>query len=108
MKLESLIEEIPELELKGTFSRCVQGATAMVQSTPDILFVDLEMPYMDGYGLLDWLIPHFKVMDKKPKIVVISGNEEIMDRDNTDVHAHIDKRNLNEPQDLRAALSAFV
>lgn len=104
MKFESFLAEIPKLDLIGSYTNPVQGATAVIKEMPDFLFVDLEMPYMDGYSLLEWILPRLKELHKKPKIVVISGNEAIMDHEHEDVVTHIRKDRLITPEDLKAAL----
>ena len=61
------------LEIKETYANPVQGATAILQQKPDLVFVDIEMPYMDGEYLVDWLQPTIKQLSSPPQIVVISS-----------------------------------
>ena len=107
MKLTSFLEEIPEIALIETFCNHIKGATAIVNQLPDLVITDLEMPYMDGYNLLDWILPMLSEMKKKPRIVVISGNDEIMQHDHLDIVTHIQKGNLNSAKDLQEQLGSL-
>lgn len=55
------------MELIGTFQNPVNGIMKVVKEKPDVLLLDLEMPYLDGFETLDTL-------DKKPKIIMISAH----------------------------------
>lgn len=72
-KLKVFTDEIDWLEIKETYTNPVQGATAILQQKPDIVFVDIEMPYMDGEYLVDWLQPTLEQLSDPPRIVVISS-----------------------------------
>lgn len=104
MNLEAFFEEIPSHKLLGTFANAVQGATAVIRELPDFLLIDLEMPYMDGYSLLDWILPRLKELAKQPKIIVISGNDQMMDLSKNEVFLHLRKDLLRTPGDLHKAL----
>ena len=53
----------PEVELLGTYSSPVEGLKAIKDLQPDILFLDVEMPEMTGFEMLE-AIPkiEFKVI----------------------------------------------
>ncbi len=108
MKIKSFLEEIPQVQLLGTYNNPIKGATAIVNQFPDLVITDLEMPYMDGYNLLDWILPMLSDMKKKPKIVVISGNSEIMQHNHPDILTHIRKGSLNSAEDLKVQLSDLL
>jgi len=52
-KLRSLIEQLPSLELKESFSSCVEAIPYLSHQAPDILFLDIEMDQMTGIQLLE-------------------------------------------------------
>ena len=72
-KLKVFTDEMDWLEIKETYNNPVQGATAILQQKPELIFVDIEMPYMDGEYLVDWLQPTLEQLSDPPKIVVISS-----------------------------------
>ncbi|MEP1034348.1 response regulator [Ekhidna sp.] len=65
--LGSYFEEYENMELISTHPNPVNGIMQVVKKKPDVLLIDLEMPYLDGFETLDTL-------DKKPKIVMISAH----------------------------------
>lgn len=72
-KLKVFTDEMDWLEIKEIYNNPVQGATAILQQKPDVVFVDIEMPYMDGEYLVEWLQPTLKQLSEPPRIVVISS-----------------------------------
>ncbi|MFT4833541.1 MAG: chemotaxis response regulator CheB [Marinoscillum sp.] len=71
--LDIYIESLDWLNLVATYNNPIQGAKAIFDVNPDILFLDMEMPYVDGNYLVDWIGPRLKKMDKPPKIIIISS-----------------------------------
>ncbi len=65
--LESHLEEIEGIELLDSFDNPVKGIMQVVKQKPDILFIDWDMPNLDGFETLETL-------DKKPKVIMISAN----------------------------------
>lgn len=65
--LKVLFEDIKSAELISTYSNSVEGIMACVKQQPDVLLLDLEMPYLDGMEALETL-------DNPPKVIVISGH----------------------------------
>ncbi len=65
--LKSYCSEYDDIELLASYQNPVDGIMQVVKQKPDILFIDLEMPYLDGFETLDTL-------DKKPKIIMISAH----------------------------------
>ncbi len=64
--VEKTLETIPSIELIGCFDNPVTGAIQVVNKKPDVLFLDIEMPFIDGFETVE-------LLDKKPKIIVISS-----------------------------------
>jgi DNA-binding NarL/FixJ family response regulator len=67
--LEYYIQKVDTLELIETYSDPTQGAVGVVKHKPDLLFLDIEMPYLDGYETI-------YTLENKPKIVIISSHLE--------------------------------
>ena len=54
-RLRQLVEAEPELELAGEFTNGREAVTAIRKSKPDLLFLDVQMPELDGFGVLEEL-----------------------------------------------------
>ncbi|WP_370088779.1 LytR/AlgR family response regulator transcription factor [Ekhidna sp.] len=65
--LKAYFWEYEGIELIGTFQNPVNGIMKVVKEKPDVLLLDLEMPYLDGFEALE-------SMDKKPKVIMISAH----------------------------------
>ena len=65
--IQSYLDQESEIELIGTFNNPVSGIVQVVKKKPDVLLIDLDMPYLDGFESLDTL-------DIKPKIIMISAH----------------------------------
>lgn len=65
--LKAYFWEYIDVELIGAYRNPVDGIMKVVKDKPDVLLLDLEMPYLDGFEALDSL-------DKKPKIIMISAH----------------------------------
>jgi|SRR5690554_1625659 len=56
--LENLIDKIhSDYEIMGTFTNPLDGLEFIKNNPPDILFLDIEMPNLNGFALLDNLLP---------------------------------------------------
>ena len=106
-KIEAFIEEIPEIVLLESHSNAIKGATAVIKQKPDILLTDIEMPYTDGFYLIDWLKPKLASMASPPRIIVISSlwlkEEELPQQ----AAGFINKYDLKEPAILRQMLNTL-
>jgi len=49
--LESFVEKTPELELLASFTDSVEGAAAIKEGQADLVFLDIQMPDLDGMEL---------------------------------------------------------
>jgi two-component system, LytTR family, response regulator len=53
--LRELLEGEPHVEVVGEGSNGVQGVQQIRELSPDIVFVDIQMPGLDGFGMVDRL-----------------------------------------------------
>lgn len=65
--LSIFFKDMKSARLMETYNNPVEGIMATVKAKPDVLLLDLEMPYLDGLEALETL-------DKPPKVIVISGH----------------------------------
>lgn len=56
--LYNLVKKVhPDYEVTGTFCNPVEGLKYIQNNPPDLLFLDIEMPHLNGFALLDKLLP---------------------------------------------------
>lgn len=65
----SLVEKTDFLNLVGSYQNSVEGANAIGQLQPDILFLDIQMPEVSGFDII-------KSLDKRPEIILITSKKE--------------------------------
>ena len=66
--LQKLMDTLSFVDLIEVHSNPVSGALAVVNKEPDILFLDIEMPYVDGFETIEML-------KNRPKTIVISSHQ---------------------------------
>ena len=103
LKLQTYMKDYDWLKLLNSYTNPIQGATAILHTQPDVVFVDIQMPFMDGEYLVDWIQPTLSQLEKKPKIVVISSMtqppEGLLSKASGFINkAHIDTRSHLEAQ----------
>jgi DNA-binding LytR/AlgR family response regulator len=67
--LEAYIGKVPFLELKGSFSGPLEAAGFLEQDKPDLLFLDINMPDLDGLSFIPMLNP-------KPSIILTTAYDQ--------------------------------
>jgi DNA-binding LytR/AlgR family response regulator len=67
--LEEYIAKVPFLELKGTFISPLEAAAQMDKDKPDLLFLDINMPDLDGLSFIPMLNP-------KPMIILTTAYDQ--------------------------------
>jgi two-component system LytT family response regulator len=54
-RLAGLIGQAPDFEVVGRFSSAVQAARMLPKLSPDAAFIDVQMPRLDGFAVIDRL-----------------------------------------------------
>ncbi len=67
-RLVELLEREPDIEVGGTFAAGAEALAAIAKEPPDLLFLDVQMPGLDGFQLLDRVEP-----DRRPIIVFVTA-----------------------------------
>jgi DNA-binding LytR/AlgR family response regulator len=67
--LEAYIAKVPFLELKGAFISPLEAANQLEQDKPDLLFLDINMPDLDGLSFIPMLKP-------KPMIILTTAYDQ--------------------------------
>ena len=67
--IKSFVEQTKGLELLNTFSNAVESIDFIRSNTVDLLFLDINMPLLDGFNLL-------KSLDKKPLTIITTAFQE--------------------------------
>ena len=60
--LESFVEKTPELELLASFTDSVEGAAAIKEGGADLVFLDIQMPDLDGMELARIVPPQTRII----------------------------------------------
>lgn len=66
LAIVKMIESHPNLNLVGEFSNAVETKAAIKDNPVDLIFLDIEMPILSGFDLLD-------DMTEKPGIIFVTG-----------------------------------
>ena len=67
--LEEYIAKVPFLELKGTYMCPLEATGPLEQDKPDLLFLDINMPDLDGLSFIPMLSP-------KPMIILTTAYDQ--------------------------------
>ncbi|MBC6608811.1 response regulator transcription factor [Hymenobacter sp. BT188] len=67
--LEEYIRKVSFLELKGTFMSPLEAAGSLAADKPDLLFLDINMPDLDGLSFIPMLSP-------KPLIILTTAYDQ--------------------------------
>lgn len=67
--LEEYIAKVPFLEWKGTFMSPLEATSQIKEDTPDLLFLDINMPDLDGLSFIPMLNP-------KPMIILTTAYDQ--------------------------------
>jgi two-component system LytT family response regulator len=69
--LELRLEALDEVEVDGSFGRARAALDALRADPPDLLFLDVQMPGLDGFEMLDELGP-----SERPVVIFVTAYDE--------------------------------
>lgn len=71
-----------DIEIAGIAGNGVEALNEITAKTPDVVVLDIIMPHMDGIGVLEKLNQAQEMLDKRPKIIMLTafGQENITQR----------------------------
>lgn len=72
--IEALLNEEGDVEMVGAAHDGIQALEMIERHKPDVVLLDMIMPYLDGLGVLSKLAE--KESDYRPKVIVVSAFEE--------------------------------
>lgn len=96
------------IEIIESFDNPIRGATAIVKTSPDVVFLDVEMPHVDGEYLVDWIKPQLDAMKDPPKIIVISSLSEPPRELLKNATGFINKYSITDPEVLESRLKKIL
>ncbi|MER3375057.1 MAG: response regulator transcription factor [Allomuricauda sp.] len=67
--IQNYIEQIKELQEMAVFNNAIDSLAFLRENKPDLLFLDVNMPIIDGFSFLDSL-------DDKPMVIITSAHAE--------------------------------
>jgi two-component system LytT family response regulator len=70
-RIRSLLEEESDIELSGECENGSKAVAAIHKDAPDLLFLDVQMPEMDGFGVLQAIGP-----DRVPAVIFVTAYDE--------------------------------
>jgi len=76
-----LLQNEADFEIVGTATNGREAVDAINSLDPDLVFLDVQMPELDGFGVVSAMQPAHK-----PEIIFVTANEEFAMRA-SDVHA---------------------
>lgn len=70
-RIRKLVAEDPDIDLIGECSNGAEAVTMIKDKSPDLVFLDIQMPDLDGFGVIDKLDPN-----KAPFIIFATAYHE--------------------------------
>jgi two-component system LytT family response regulator len=70
-RLRRMLENDPEVEIAAECADGLAAVSAVRTEAPDLMLLDIQMPGMDGFGVLDALGP-----DRTPDVVFVTAYDE--------------------------------
>jgi two-component system, LytTR family, response regulator len=80
-KLRTLLEQEPDIEIVGECSNGHKAISSIQKLSPDLLFLDIQMPGMDGFSILETVGP-----ERIPAVIFVTAYDQYALRA-FDVHA---------------------
>ncbi len=69
MSIVKLVKEHPALKLVAEYSNAIDTKKGLIDTEVDLIFLDIEMPNVNGFELLD-------ILKNKPQIIFVTGKTE--------------------------------
>ncbi|MEX6689405.1 LytTR family DNA-binding domain-containing protein [Danxiaibacter flavus] len=81
LHLQRLIEQEPYLSLSGAFTGAEEASAYLVENVVDLIFLDIEMPGINGFQLLDTLsyMPHVILTTSKTEYAFTAFQYNVTD-----------------------------
>lgn len=70
-ELSHLLSAVPEVELKASCQNALEGIRAIHELAPELAFVDIQMPGLDGFQMLQLVDP-----DKLPAVIFVTALDD--------------------------------
>lgn len=70
-RLRRLLERDPEVDLIGECGDGPAAATAIAEQAPDLVFLDIQMPEVDGFAVLQRL-----PVDRTPLVIFVTAHDQ--------------------------------
>lgn len=70
-RITSLLDSIPDAEVVGECETGAQAVQAIAEHSPDLVFLDVQMPEVDGFGVIESL-----PADAAPAIIFVTAYDE--------------------------------
>jgi two-component system LytT family response regulator len=70
-RLEELLEEEPDVDLVATCATGRQAVAAIEAKRPDLVFLDLQLPEMDGFGVIEAV-----GVDRMPPVIFVTAYDQ--------------------------------
>jgi two-component system LytT family response regulator len=70
-RIRSLLSQESDVEVVGECSDGVQAVSAIQQLSPELVFLDVQMPAVDGFGVIQQVGP-----DRMPMVVFVTAYDE--------------------------------
>ena len=67
--LREFLADYPQFVVAGECANGYEAVKAVAEQKPDLLFLDIQMPKLDGFEVLD-------LLDPKPKVVFVTAYDE--------------------------------
>lgn len=69
MAISKLVSKHPQLNLIAEYSNAIEARNALKNYEIDLIFLDIEMPIINGFDLLE-------ALDNPPQVVLITGKTD--------------------------------
>lgn len=79
--LRRMLKDQPDIEIVGTAGSGPEALQAIHQLSPDLVFLDVRMPDLDGFGVISKIAP-----ERMPAVIFVTANDDFA-RQAFDVHA---------------------